>query len=669
MSDTPPVVLPICIIAHSRMRITTTEGDEFESRGLTLDVPTATEPPDPEEPPPDPGESQARACIELDGAAHIFDPAEGEELDSYYDPDGDFVQRCIRCTSPDLPDFVAWYRPDRDSSREEWVFELGSAFQTAQANLPAYSVTITCANGDTVDLVADRGHYWFARWRWQSAPRPVRRTYETLASQNLIPHFDCTGLATGSILSVSDYTPMALCGLPASQSQTGAYPGLGIVTGWQAQYLARNAPEDAWRAQAEATNSYNSFVRDPDTLAPLDIVNDYPDANMYSSSTGTPFINKGPCPNRTDTGHLPSTVYIPFLLTGDPYHLEAMQFTCNYQMLSQPGNGSRIMVCGRYLAWPTRAIAECVAATPDSAPSWLLPKSYFEHWLDTCRGFVEDRMANNSNPWHYVFHSIPDGGQSSDLDPPNTGDHVWQQNFLDLVASWLACWRDEWLEPAEWCVHSVVDRASATSGWCRARCSPYHMRYQNASVLAEAFGKQDCHFVLQYPQHFRPGMSVKIDSEVLVLQGSADGLTWTFEPRTAPADHAAKKPVYGDKCTSWQEAADLSILTYDWAEDVADNDHLAPSAEDLTYQGYQRAALAQALHAGLEVPGLRDAFAWLDGEMRANIATGDLPPISDNWAVVPAETRRRRRRRRTDRTDVSMHPALQALLDEIRGAD
>jgi len=639
MSDTPPTYPHIIVFETAETQ--------------RLFVPAETEPdppdpPDPEEPPPEPGD--ACATITIAGTDYVFLASEGQALDSYTDPDGHFVQDNIVCTNPGLPHMLVFYRPDRSGDREEWVFEHGLPQNTAQAaNLPTYTCVITRRDGATAVIEAPSGHYWFGRWRWQSAPRPVRRSYAQLSAQNLIPHLNTTGLANGPILTVNEYKPMATCGMPTNMGTTGAYPGLGIITGWQAQYLVRGAPETAWRNQAEAINGYAVFVRDPDTLAPApgDIINDWPSANMYSASEGTPYIAKGPSPLRTDQGHLPSMSYIPFLLTGDPYHLEAMQFVTNYQQLSLPAD-SRCMVMGRYWAWPTRAIAECVAATPAVAPSWLLPKSYWEHWLDTHRGYIEDRMANSSDPYCYVFHTILESGQTTELDPSKSGDHVWQQGFVDLTAAWIASWREEWIEPAEWLIHSCIDRASATSGWCRARCSPYHMRLQNASILATAMDKTSTGLTIKYVQRFRPGMSVTIDSETMVLGDSDDQLTWDIASRPKPADHPANRAVYGTKCLSWGEAADLNILTYDWGADVADNDHLAPSVTDLTYQSYQRAALAQAIHAGLEVPGLHDAYTWLDGEMRRLVSTKGMT-VGDNWAIAPVVTSRRPHRRRSER--------------------
>ena len=655
MTDTPPVTYPHIVYVESA----TAEAQLF--------VPAVITPPDPE-PEPDPDLAAVTVYIS-DDVYYEYYPQDGTELDPYVDPQGAFVQRCILCApDPDLPDLVVWYRPDADSDREEWVFELGSLnWSTPQANLDAYTAVITCKNGDEVTIELPRPHGWFARWRWQSAPRPVRRSYQTLADLNLIPHFDTTGLATGPIMTVSDYTPLALCGLPSGQGGTGAYPGLGIITGWQAQYLVRNAPETAWRSQAEATNSYPVFQRDPDTYAPVDILNDYPGFNTFSSGEGTPYVPKGPSPNRTDAGHLPSTVYVPFLLTGDPYHLEAMQFTCNYNQTSQPPD-TRIYFCGRYIAWSLRAVAELVACTPDTVPSWLLPRSYWQAWMDGCKERIETCVANTSDPLFYVFHTLRDAGTNSQLDPQNSGDHVWQQNMLDLVTSWVASWRDDWLEIAEWCIHSSIDRASATSGWARSHASPYHMRNQHASVITEAMDTTSTTVRFQYLQGFRAGMSVKIDKETVVLKcqmADSDPLTWELEPRTAPANHAVNAPAYGDKYTSWAEAKEWNVITYDWPD--GDTDRFADSYDDLTYPSYQLCALAEAIHAGLDVPGLHDAFAWLDGEVRRKVADEHCF-VGDNWCVVPGTTRKRRRHR-SDSIDPQHNARLQALFDALPRED
>lgn len=622
------------------------------------------EPPDPPIPTTEP-----HVVLSVAGMADITLMArDGLKLDPYHDPMGQFVMDCIVCTSPELPGFRAIYRPDQNSTREEWIFEYGDPWTPPpSASLPQYIAQVFLKNGNQETVDAAAGHYWFSRWRWQSKPRAVRRTHAQLAALNYIPYMDTAGLATGAILTVADYTPMAYCGIPKEQGQTGGYPGLGIQTGWQTQFLVRGAPESSFRNQAEAAGTFQAHVRDTHTWAPIDIVDDYPTATMYSSNTGNPYIPRGPRENSTDNGHMPSTQYVPFMLTGDPYYLEGNQFWANQNMLSLPGNGSRFMVAGRYLAWPLRAIHECFMATPDTVPSWLLPKSYWQYWLDKCRGFIEARMANTSDPFMYVFHTVQEAGQNTDLDPVPSGDHVWQQNMLDLVGAWIASTRVEWKAPAEWLMRSSVARASATSGWCRARPSPYHLRMQNASVLREAMDTGSTVIKLQYPQHFTTGMRVKIDSEWFTLQCPTNGyLDWTFNlPRVNPAAHPVKRVVWGDKCQSWTEAAELNVLTYNWT-DTGDNDHLSPNTTDLTYPSYQRAALAQGLHAGLDVPGLLEAYNFLDTEMRRFVSTKKLP-VGDNWCTMPAvSVRSSRRVHSSDASDVQFNLDMRRLIDEFR---
>lgn len=614
----------------------------------------------------------ATATIQLGSNSYQFSAAQGERLDPFFDPAGEFVMDNIVCTNPGLPGFRAYYRPDQNSQREEWVFEYGDPWLTPpSASMGAYTASIKRRDG-TTQTVSVPAHYWFSRWRWQSAVRRVRRTASQLWNLDLIPHFDVTGLAKGGIMNVAAYTPMSYCGLPSDQGQTGGYPGLGIQTGWQTQYLVRGAPESSFRNQAEAAGTFQAHVRDTHTHAPIDIVTDYPTATMYSANNGSPFIPKGPSANRTDQGHMPSVTYVPWLLTGDPYYLEGMQFWTNQNMLALPGNGSRFMVAGRYLAWPLRAIYECVLGTPDSVPSWLLPRSYWVHWLDVCRGFIETRAANNADPFLYVFHTVQEAGQSTTLDPTPSGDHVWQQGMLDLVAAWIACTRDEWVDPAEWLIRSSIDRASADSGWCRARPSPYHLRMQAAGALAADLSASAMSLRLQYADLFQPGEVLNVGhatspSEVITLGSSSDGVNWTINKRgTTAKNFTANTYVFGHKYTSWQEATTGNNKVYGWTN-TTDNDHLAPDTADLTYPSYQRAALAQAMHAGLEVPRLTDAYGWLDAEMRRLVTQKNLP-VGDNWCVMPALTGRRRRRG-SDRTDLSLHPELAELIDELRGVD
>jgi hypothetical protein len=606
-------------------------------------------------PPPDP-EPTDDAClvITLDGADHTFRPDDGQELDSYVDPAGAFEQRSILIEHPELADFVVFYRPDANGEREEWVIECGDMWATTTVNPGPYTATITARDG-TAHSVQLTSHSWFARWRWQSEPRPVRANYDLLAHDGKLPYLGAAGVPVGPLLTVSDYSPMALCGLPANQGTTGAYPGIGPITGWQAQYLERGAPETSFRNHLEASGSYQWHIRD--SIAPIDAVSNHPRASLYGDK-GNPDIAKPSGPTTPDTGHLPSISYVAFLLTGDPYALEEMQFSANYMILMNPPD-SQLYVAGRYLAWPTRAFGEvCLAMDPaHDYPSWLLTRGYFEYWLDYCRSQIESRARDLTDPYFYLFRTVPEWGQTTDLDPSKTGDHVWQQGMLCWVACWLARSRDEWVESAEWLLGGQIARSSTTSGWATSHPAPYHLRMRCASVLAHELSANAGTLTLLYQDTFTAGEVVLIDSEQIRLDRSEDYLTWEVtraQAGTVAAVHPVKRVVYGRKFTSWCEAAASNALVYGWTD--ADEE-APPDGFDPTYLSYMMSALAEGLQAGLDVPGLKESHDWVHG-----LIDGQTRTVYDNWCVAAPDHQTRAMRSKPHwATDSRYHPELDDL--------
>ncbi len=113
--------------------------------------------------------------VDLNGRTYRYDGAAGIDLGAWSDPQGQFVQDCFRVNHPELP-LSVFIRPDRGTDRLEVVFELGRLWATAEPqNLPQYQAKIMRgpATLATIDVPY---HYWRSRWRWQSAPRPIRTT-------------------------------------------------------------------------------------------------------------------------------------------------------------------------------------------------------------------------------------------------------------------------------------------------------------------------------------------------------------------------------------------------------------------------------------------------------------------------------------------------------------
>src|SRR6187399_1636767 len=149
--------------------------------------------PTPEPPKPEPIGEGLAVVIRAASGETVYEEAGAENLGDYVDPGGMFTQHCYRAPRQDdaLPGLTVWFRPDADGSRQEVIFELGVPLVASltPVNLGEYEAEIW--DGDElVATIAVPSHPWYARWRWQSAPRPVRVSRETLIASGLVPHYD-----------------------------------------------------------------------------------------------------------------------------------------------------------------------------------------------------------------------------------------------------------------------------------------------------------------------------------------------------------------------------------------------------------------------------------------------------------------------------------------------
>jgi len=221
--------------------------------------------PEPEEPEPAPGEGGLAVMIALDGVETWYAQETAENLGDYVDPEGVFVQHCYRAPRQDgtLPGLTVWFRPDADGSRQEVIFELGVPLVASltPANLGAYEVEIW--DGDTLTATVEvPSHPWYARWRWQSAPRPVRVSRETLIADGKVPHYDGTVLAQFiTDLAPQTYSVMGFSGMVTGMGWTGDRPDIGILTGWSAQWLCKGNSTSTVIAQGEASHDQHAPAR------------------------------------------------------------------------------------------------------------------------------------------------------------------------------------------------------------------------------------------------------------------------------------------------------------------------------------------------------------------------------------------------------------------------
>jgi len=468
-----------------------------------------------------------KAVVTLAGVQYEFREEKGQALGDFVSTIGDFTQACTRTEVAGCP-LSVYFRPDRNSDRIEVVFELGRIFNAVPVNLGAYTVTIS-RGGVAITTIDVPAHYWFARWRWQSAPRPIVGDIEALITGNLLPPFDRDGAlasvatTTSSIteggtsaivcapasppavtpapadqlpattLKMVPYSVMGLAGIVAYMPQTGERPDIGIVTEAQAEYIctSRQTALDLMRAQAEAGGSMPWHMRDENTGGPIDL-RKYSGATWYSSTAqGAPYVKTIKGAVSVDSAHQPALAYVPYLLTGDPYHLEDLQFQANWNIGSLVPQYRMSIPQPRTFSWNLRTLAQCARMTPAQVPSWLLPRQYWTDFLTDYRLFVERDFVDSMRPERARFRTVRNIDAVNDEGPKaprGTWIDPWEDEFIVVILGWvISMGFPEWQRVFDWKIGSTVARTNPASGWVRAQATPYRLilRETNTSPYVE----------------------------------------------------------------------------------------------------------------------------------------------------------------------------------------
>lgn len=423
-----------------------------------------------------------RVVVHYQGETMTFDAADAQDLGSFTSPAG-FTQQCLRAVHPRTP-LTVMFRPDTGTDRVEVVFELGRLWSGAPGNLGPYRAEIMRGQ-KTLAHVDVPGHFWFGRWRWKSAERPVVARIADLRAQGLIPPYarktETFFARAKETEGVHRYRPMELAGVFAKMGATGERADIGLMTEHQARYIVtENADALAnVRAQAEAAGTLPWHIRDERAGAPVDL-DRYATMSWYSDrSVADPHIALTDTGIRIDSAHQPALAYLPYLLTGDPYHLEDLQFAANFNRGTLPPRYRLSIPQPRAFAWSLRTLAQAAKVTPEKVPSWLLPARYFRSDLDRTRAWFEKTYVSSPDPLHAVFRATDNPQHARDEAPKAPGGTwiaPWQHEFLVAVLGWLVLMGlEEWRESLVWALGGTLARTSGKTGWSRSRPSPYRL--------------------------------------------------------------------------------------------------------------------------------------------------------------------------------------------------
>ena len=321
------------------------------------------------------------------------------------------------------------------------VVENNRTFEPGAQNF-SYDVSLT-SSGKEVYAKLGLTHYHHARWRkvfWWGKDQSVHLKHDTkyLINSKAVPNYDQSLVVPESALAeikkqITDdkVGPMAIGLAEPYMPKTGGRQDIGPLTRWSAVYLLSmdKRAKDAMLATAEGAASWPIHYRDETTNLPVRLDQDTdrdpnPAVTNKDISVHSNLANGGPLPvprcannNSTlcatpitpDTAHQPSFVYLPYLVTGDHYYLEEMQFWSAWNpLLTSPTyrdfeKGLLKFDQVRAQAWSLRTLLQNAYIAPDSDPL----KKYFldqvrynsEHYNQT---YVNNVSANKLGWLNYI---------------------------------------------------------------------------------------------------------------------------------------------------------------------------------------------------------------------------------------------------------------------------
>ena len=288
--------------------------------------------------------------------------------------------------------------PGAKRARVDVVVENNWAYEPSPRNF-TYDVEIA-VDGETVFAKKELTHLHHARWRtlaWTGTAPAVhlRHDRDYLIDSRALPNYDRSVMVPDGALAKlaakwegPRSEPMGVGVASPAMPTTGGRNDIGLLPGWAAMYLLSMdaRAKEVTLGTADRAGSWSAHYRDKRTGLPVSLM-DYP----YMTLLGNPGDTRNPktgkreafprCPRdacktpyKADSAHQPGFAYLPYLVTGDHYYLEELQFWAMWNVFaSNPGYRKNIQgllathqVRGQ--AWSLRTLGQAAYITPDRHP-------------------------------------------------------------------------------------------------------------------------------------------------------------------------------------------------------------------------------------------------------------------------------------------------------------
>jgi hypothetical protein len=360
--------------------------------------------------------------------------------------------------------------------------------------------------GQAVYTQAGLNHYHHARWRklfwWGQAPKlDVRHNSAYLFASKAVPNYDQSVKITETALTswanrwnTAKTGPMQPGVATAYMPATGGRSDIGPMPAWNAVYLMSmdQRAKNIATGMSDHAGGWPVHYRNKATGRPVTLA-DFPymtilagGAETKNPATGKwesfPTCSNCWTPMHPDTSHQPAFSYVPYLTTGDYYHLEELQFWANWSSFYGPpayrewGKGLVKSDQIRAQAWTLRTLAEAAYITPDNDPQ----KANFTAMVNNNIDWFNANYTNNAaaNKLGVLSHGY------AIIYNSNTGLAPWQDDFFTTSVGRMVDLGFSKAQPLlTWKSKFVVDRMVG-GGYCWVMAPNYSLKVRDTTSTA-----------------------------------------------------------------------------------------------------------------------------------------------------------------------------------------
>jgi hypothetical protein len=305
-------------------------------------------------------------------------------------------------------------------------------------------------------------HYQHARWHqvgwWNNTGSQVYAKLNTtyLQDTKAIPKYE-TLTPTEAFLNATRQSAAPMTpGDQVDMDMAGAADGIGPLPRWDAVYAVSGDRRalNYMNANHDGAAVYPTHFRDEITKLPVTI-DSYPDSDTSDLSGANPRFPRSGTANTNNPGsftsHRPSIGYLAYLVTGDYYYLEEMQFWASYdlawtasyartgsaayQAYSSTNGSTGLFYDGtlRGTAWVYRNVAQAASITPDTDPL----KSYFVNKLNNNLTYHKWQYVDGNSPESNSLGMMYQAGRSDPFSSLYGDYRLWFDTFISWSFQYL----------------------------------------------------------------------------------------------------------------------------------------------------------------------------------------------------------------------------------------